>query len=90
MPVEQFARRLRSNILRNRSATFVLYNELREYPEDGQRLLRLLEMYEALGEYGEAEAAARHFPKALAAEPRCLLALGRICEETEFKSVAAY
>ena len=53
------------------SGPFAVYNDLREHPTDGRRLLRLPQMDEALAEPAEAEAAARHLPLAMAAEPEC-------------------
>jgi hypothetical protein len=50
---------------------FAVYNDVREPPTDGRRRLRLPQMDEALAEPAEAEAAARHFPLAMAAEPEC-------------------
>lgn len=57
--------------------TIGVYNQLRERPADGQLLLKLLAMYQILDEVGEAETAARHFPRAMAAEPAC----GQILEQ---------
>lgn len=57
--------------------TFPVYNQLRERPADGQTLLKLMMLYQELGELAEAETAARHFPEAFASEPAC----GKILEQ---------
>ena len=78
VPVEQWVRRA-NGVRRNTFAnTIVAYNDLRDHPADGQRLLQLMRMYEELGEPGEAESATRHFPAALAAEPACAAVLDGI------------
>jgi hypothetical protein len=71
MPLEQLARRAGADARSSLSDTIVVYNELRERPKDGKTMLRLLKMYEQMGELSEAEAAARHFPDAIAADPDC-------------------
>ena len=73
MPIEQFARRAGAGAGRPQalSDTFPVYNELRDRPTDGKTMLKLLGMYAQLGEASEAEAAARHFPQAMAADPAC-------------------
>jgi hypothetical protein len=73
LPIEQFARRAGAGAGGPSSLadTFPVYNELRDRPADGKTLLKLLKMYAQLGELDEAEAAARHFPQAVAAEPAC-------------------
>ena len=89
--IEQFARRSRG---RGASAagyagdgdwsySISLYNKLRESPADGAVMLQLLQTYEAMNEPGEAAAAARHFPQALAAEPRCRAVLDRMCSAAD-------
>jgi hypothetical protein len=81
IPIEQMARRARSGSSgggADFSTAIALYNELRENPADGKRMLRLLEIYEAMDEPGEAEAAARVYPQAMAAEPRCAVVMERI------------
>ena len=55
-----------------------LYNRLREEPANGQLMLQLLKAYDALGEPGEAEAAARHYPKAVEAEAECGVLLAKM------------
>jgi cytochrome c-type biogenesis protein CcmH/NrfG len=55
--------------------TIRLFNEMRETPEDGQRLAALLDAYVNMGECGEAIAAARHFPKALESNAEAMTAL---------------
>ena len=49
-----------------RSDPFAVCNDRGEHPTDGRRLLRLPQMYEALGEPAGPEAAAPHFPTAMA------------------------
>jgi hypothetical protein len=55
--------------------TIRLFNEMREVPADGQRLAALLDAYVSMGEFGEAIAAARHFPKALETSADAMTAL---------------
>jgi hypothetical protein len=81
IPIEQMARRAGGaggGGGADFSTAIALYNELRENPADGKRMLRLLEIYEAMEEPGEAEAAVRMYPQAMAAEPRCGVVLERI------------
>ena len=81
MPLEQLARRSRCGSY-EASATFAdaiaIYNKLREKPDDGNLMLQLLQTYAAMNEPGEAEASARHFPKAFAANPECAQVLQRM------------
>ena len=53
-------------------------NKLRDNPSDGATMVQLLQIYEAMNEPHEAEVAARQFPEAVAAEPRCAAVLGRM------------
>jgi hypothetical protein len=55
-----------------------LYNKLRDNPTDSGVMLQLLQTYEAMNEPSEAEAAARHFPQAIEADPRCRAVLERM------------
>jgi hypothetical protein len=71
MPIEQFARRAGAAARNTFADTILLYNQLRDRPGDGKTMLKLLKMYEAMGEASEAEIAARHFPNAVAADPAC-------------------
>ncbi|HEX4794674.1 MAG TPA: zinc-ribbon domain-containing protein [Humisphaera sp.] len=78
MPIEEFARRGGSRGGNDFSESITLYNQLRERPDDGKLMLQLLKTYEQIGEPGEAESAARHYPKAFAAEPQCAVVLERM------------
>ena len=81
IPIEQMARRARGGASgggADFSSAIELYNKLRDQPGDGKLMLRLLEIYEAMGEAGEAETAARMYPEAMQAEPRCSVVLQRI------------
>jgi hypothetical protein len=60
------------------SHSIALYNKVRENPSDGAAMLQLLQTYEAMSEPAEAEAAARHFPQAVDADPRCKAVLERL------------
>lgn len=71
MPIEQLARRASAGGRSSLADTFPVYNALRERPADGKTMLKLLKMYAQLDELTEAEAAARHFPQAMAADPAC-------------------
>ena len=77
VPIEQLVRRAKANG-RSLSDTFAVYNELREQPNNGQLMLKLMTMYQELEELSEAETAARHFPAAMAAEPKCAQVLNRM------------
>ena len=77
-PLEQFARRLWSEGQTDWSHSIELYNKLRDNPSDGATMVQLLQIYEAMNEPHEAEVAARQFPRAVAAEPRCAAVLGRM------------
>jgi len=77
-PIEQFARRAGIAGQTDLSQTFPVYNDLREQPDNGELMLRLLSMYRDLNELPEAEAAARHFPLALAANPKCQVILNQM------------
>jgi hypothetical protein len=81
IPLEQLARRSGDGSY-GAGATFAdaiaIYNQLREKPDDGNLMLRLLETYAAMNEPAEAEASARHFPKAFAANPQCAQVLARM------------
>ena len=78
VPIDQFTRRRGSRGSNDFSEAIALYNQLRERPDDGKLMLQLLKTYEQIGEPGEAESAARHYPKAVAAEPQCAVVLERI------------
>ena len=78
VPIEQMAHRARRESGADYAGSIALYNQLRDRPTDGKLMLRLLEVYEAMGELREAEAAARVFPEAFKAEPRCEIVLGRM------------
>jgi hypothetical protein len=82
MPIEQLARQAGAMAAADFSATIEVYNELRDQPNNGQIMLKLLKMYEALGERNEAESVARHFPAAMAAEPACAELLERMRGDT--------
>jgi len=71
MPIEQLARRAGAAAGNGFAGAIALYNQLRDNPADGQLMLQLLKAYDAMGEPAEAESAARHFPRAMAAEPLC-------------------
>jgi hypothetical protein len=80
-PLEQIARRSGaggSGDGSDWSHSIALYNKLRDNPTDSGVMLQLLQTYEAMNEPGEAEAAARHFPGALEADPRCQAVLQRL------------
>jgi hypothetical protein len=80
-PLEQIARRggaAASGGGSDWSHSIALYNKLRDNPSDGGVMLQLLHTYEAMNEPGEAAAAARHFPKAFEADPRCRAVLDRM------------
>jgi len=87
-PVDQMARRARGGAAAGYagdgdwSYSISLYNKLRESPADGAVMLQLLQTYGAMNEPAEAAAAARHFPQALAAEPRCQAVLERMRSAT--------
>lgn len=78
MPIEQLARRAGTGGSNRLSDTIVVYNELREHPSDGKTMLKLLKMYEQLGELNEAETAARHFPAAMSADASCGILLEKM------------
>ena len=79
VPIEQFSRRRAGSRSGNEFADAIsLYNELGERPDDGKLMLELLKAYEQLNEPGEAESAARRYPKAVAAEPQCAVVLERM------------
>lgn len=75
VPIEQLLRRTNAANANTLADTFVVYNSLRDDPANGAILLKLLTMYAGLNEPDEAESAARHFPAALAAEPKCVAVL---------------
>lgn len=77
-PIESFARRFRTTPVNDHSSAIALYNELRDRPDDSAALLKLLAIYEAMGEPREAESSCRAFPAALAGDARCGEALARI------------
>ena len=79
MPIEQLARRARAGGgAADFSTAIALYNTLRDRPDDGRTMLRLLQTYEAMGEVGEAESVAKLFPNAIAADPACETVLRRL------------
>jgi hypothetical protein len=82
LPLDPLARQAGAAGHSRLSDPFAVYNDRREPPTDGRRLVRLLQMSEALAEPAEAEAAARHFPQAMAAEPECAAVLERIWSMT--------
>jgi len=58
-------------------AAIALYNEMRETPADSAKLLRLLKMYEELGEPREVISAGQTYPAALEGSDECLVTLGQ-------------
>ncbi len=78
LPVEAMAAAGQQEPQRDYRQPIAVYNALRESPADSGLLLKLMEMYAEMDEYGEAIAAARHFPTALQNSQQCVTTLGRI------------
>ncbi len=60
------------------ASAIALFNRLRESPADSGMLLKLMEMYDRMGEAREAMSAARTFPAAMAGCGKCQAILSRL------------
>jgi hypothetical protein len=78
LTIEQLARKAGAGSRNSFADAIAMYNRLRDEPANGQLMLQLLKAYEALGEPGEAESAARQYPKAVEAEPACAVLLANL------------
>jgi hypothetical protein len=71
MPNPFLSRKARAAGSGDFAESIALFNEIRDHPNDGTIMLKLLKSYQELRELREAESAAKYFPAAMAADPAC-------------------
>lgn len=78
LSIDQLSRKAGAAQRSDHAAAIQLYNQLRDHPTDSAMLLKLIQMYGAMGEPREARSACRAFPQAFEADPQCAAALSAI------------